>query len=385
VSSVGADNWFGTRHFDETNQQKDGTIKWATHQPNSLDEWILQGPHIGVATPFSKSPRVECSHRQDYNSINLRNLAEVYVPRSNYMRATDEKEFAKRIPAWGGRPVTSFFRLAYREMLGLSNERSLIAAIIPPGPGHVHTVVSLAFKQPSDLACLAGLVASLPYDGILRMAGKGHLHSTDAARLPFPDLGPLKTPVMLRALRLNCLTRSYAPLWSELFSSDFTSDRFTKDDPRLQTGSHLTPEWSWDTPLRTPYARRQALVELDVLAALALGLTLEELLTLYRVQFAVLQQYERDTWYDARGEIVFTNNRGLSDIGLDRKMFNELRHAQPDDDLPDWAKSYRPPFDKCEREADLSNAYNVFCQRLDIGPEVSGWEGPSQQCERALV
>ena len=62
--------------------------------------------------------------------------------------------------------------------------------------------------------------------------------------------------------------------------------------------------WSMDTPLRRDHERRQALVELDALAALMLGLTAEQLCAMYRTQFAVLRKYEYKMAFDAEGRKI---------------------------------------------------------------------------------
>ncbi|MCK4599640.1 hypothetical protein KAU37_07495 [Candidatus Bipolaricaulota bacterium] len=55
-----------------------------------------------------------------------------------------------------------------------------------------------------------------------------------------------------------------------------------------------------------------------MLAAIALGLTIDELCAIYRIQFPVLRQNENDTWYDRNDRIVFTCSKGLPGIGFSR-------------------------------------------------------------------
>jgi len=122
--------------------------------------------------------------------------------------------------------------------------------------------------------------------------------------------------------------------------------------------------------LRNAFERRWALVEIDALAALELKLTLSELQTIYRTQFPVLREYERDTWFDKNGRIAFTSSKGLLGVGLDRKNF-ELWQAHLRDGAPlppDFDnRNLEPPFEVRDREEDMGIAYEFFAKKLGVG------------------
>jgi len=186
--------------------------------------------------------------------------------------------------------------------------------------------------------------------------------------------------LLTRTLLLNCLTLQYKPLWEAMYDPAFNNDTWTKYDRRLSTAafSSLSNKWSRSTPLRTDYARRQALVELDVFVARELRLTPDELKTMWRVQFPVARQYELDTWYDANGRIVFTVSRGLTGVGLSRGDWELAKRLSPgetfsktitDDTQPGGPRertiTYVAPFDRCDREADYEIAWAEFERRCN--------------------
>jgi hypothetical protein len=257
-------------------------------------------------------------------------------------------------------------------MINSNNERSLFSAIIPPGTCHIHGITSLCLRELTGFS--AGFMASIPYDYFIRALGMSNVHFDILSKLPIPLESSTRYEIVTRSLLLNCLTKYYSDLWKSEWSESFTTYQWSKTDPRLNPGkfSSLSPDWTWHTPLRTDFERYQALVELDVLSAMALGMTLEQLKTIYRIQFPVMQNYETDTWYDQNGRIVFTINRSLTGVGFQRAEWEKIKNASSgtftrkikDDTLPggpiERVIEYVAPFDRCNRVQDFETAWKFF-------------------------
>lgn len=387
---------FNTRMWEETGSQKDGTISRYVHFPDSTVDAIISGPHIGVSNPLFKSSRSICKLNSDYDNIDLTNISSNYIQRVNYTPFCSIDDYFLREPKtyWD----TSYheeYRLVMRRMLNQGGERTLISALLPPGMGHIHTIFGLAVSDKNIISLLAATFSSIPFDFYVKSTGKSDILFDLASKLPLLNESIFALSMSERSLLLNCVTNHYANLWKTCFDTSFTHSTWSKSDPRLSPTrfTSLTPEWTWDTPLRTDYERRQALVEIDVLTAMALGMTLQQLKTIYRIQFPVLQSYEADTWYDANGRITFTNNRSLTGVGFTRPEWENAGAVQPikrgdapwdgiikhapagyvfartitDDTMPGGPVQrtieYAAPFDRCDREQDYETAWKFFKEK----------------------
>ena len=407
-----------SRGWDESIDRKKGRFDSAWGTPASWDDVILQGPNLHIGLPYFKSPNATLRNNQDWSAVDLEVLAPTAMPVTSYKprgdrtiyddaythwkrtvpveSLTEESLAASDIPdvdpRWiassdtrneDGREVREeivsargFYRVAWRRMAANTGERTLIPAIIPPGCVHVDGISSAGAPtlEHSAVPHLAAAAGSLVLDFAIRATPKGDIRGGTLNRLPLPD-GAVRNALLLRSLRLNCITGAYADLWSSCWSEEFIQDGWASADHVRDSQDTFTrtdavplgavgPEWSAATPLRRATDRRRALLEIDALVALSLGITADELCTIYRTQFPVLYGYDRTTYiYDANGRLVpnsvlsLWRRKGQNEGTFARE---ELTATHPGSGI-DYTSTL--PFFALDREQDLRTAYQHFQQR----------------------
>jgi Eco57I restriction-modification methylase len=157
-----------------------------------------------------------------------------------------------------GQPLSyQQYRLGFRDVASSTNERTMIAAIVPPSVFCGNTVIVSENLEAGDLPVVAALLNSFVYDFLIRKRVTSHCNMFYVYQMAVPRLSRLD-PIHIRisqpATRLICTSPEFADLWLEA------------------TG---TP-WSRDLGATDPEQRARLRAELDGLVAHLYGLTEDE-------------------------------------------------------------------------------------------------------------
>lgn len=415
-----------SRGYDESGAKKDQLIEYnrvdaatgSEYQPETWRRVVLKGIQLGVATPVYK--RYD-ANPNDPHGVDLVGLPDDFIPDTEYVRVAgrtpqylaaqdrwvDHRALAglrgcdravarARIEAAlahgvtedevppstvdevltrrSRRRYTTFYRLAWRTQIAPNTERVLFGALVPPGAAHVHNVHSLALATTVETCVTAGFFAAIPLDYFVRITGLGHLQPGSARALLAPQVAhPLAPALLLRTLRLNCPTKAYRRLWREVYDSAWRQDAWVVDWPGLAPLQDVGPEWTRDTPLRTEQARRSALVEIDALVALWLGMDADTLIAAYRGRFPVLRKFEAVIYFDAAGSKLTGNARAYGQRQT-KESWKELQEHLADPAQVPPPEGYVAPIHKADREAEMRTAHAVFQARLDAAVARGAWD-----------
>ncbi|MCB9211529.1 MAG: hypothetical protein H6609_19365, partial [Ignavibacteriales bacterium] len=366
--------------WDETNAINEGIILRETKYPVIEDyEMVYSGPHTHVANPLSKTPREICSEKGHYDVIDLNLVNENFLQRTNYIPVQEINLFIQQIHGFvidydqNNNPVyenwINYFKLSFSKMLNTSSERTLQPAIIYRKTSHINGVISIVFRTIDNLLEFSSISSSIIFDFLIKTIGTANLTNSRINSLPLGIDEIYKPYLFSRILRLNCLNTYYSELWEIGYKQINVNDNWSIEDPRLSTYENVTSKWSWNSPLRNFFERRIALIEIDVITSLAFNLTLDELISTYSISFSMMQQYEDDTWYDRKGNIIFTVNRALTGVGLSRSEWENVKDNKEGDLVEHTIEyelhrgttiTYYPPFEKCDRIEDYKRAWAHF-------------------------
>ena len=324
--------WHETSDFEKGRFEK----LWG---PASWSDAILQGPHLHVSTPLYKQPNESMKHNLDWTSTDLEALSTSAQPITQYKPAGDRVTYDRLYTHWNDSPARDHYRIAWRRRAANTGERTLIPTIVPPGVAHVDPVFSAGLPdgQLTNLLIVEGVASTILADFQIRSRARNDIRGTDFNLLPsLPLSTTLKYSVLLRTLRLNCVTEAYANLWAACWDEVFLADA-----PILERYDErpIGPMWTVDTPLRRAEDRRNAQAEIDVMVAMMLGVPIEDLCTIYRTQFAVLYDYDHGR---GQGAYVFDANGRQLPTPV-RQAWEKRKRPTSNEDMPLSERTHTHP------------------------------------------
>jgi len=119
-------------------------------------------------------------------------------------------------------------RVAYRALAASTNERTLIATVIPAGAPAGHSINVCPLPE-EDCCFLAAILSSLVVDWVIRRKVTTNLTMFYLYQLPVPRTKipeDIRSGLVARAARLVCCRSDFAEVWSRLSSGDWRRPDF---------------------------------------------------------------------------------------------------------------------------------------------------------------
>jgi hypothetical protein len=266
-------------------------------------------------------------------------------------------------------PIKSRFFYGCRLMCVPSNERTLIGSILPAGVSGINGVRAIYFTSVDNLLGFSAVAFSIVGDFFIKIKGKSNVQTDDVSQLPLPK-GIAINLAKLKVLRLVCLTQDFLSLWVE--SQSYQS---IIEAANYEQGFELGDSQK-ESVLLVDLERRYALIEIDVLVSISLGFSVEELIQIYSIQFAVFKGYEQVDQYDVKGSRLPNTSRkdpGAKELREQLKNHDGISSVtvgwEIDHGNQTVTKTFYPPFKHVDRIEDYKTAYKVFSERLGLNSD----------------
>lgn len=336
--------------WHETTGKKKGLFDKSWQIPRESRDVILKNKHFAISNPLHEQPNRRMSSTSDWSPIDLEAIPDNFLPSTIYFRQGSLRATELTYPTWVDRKGTScsssnYYRIIWREHVKMANARSVFPALIPPGPKHTHSSMSLAFPNDLPQTILVGAsLSTLMSDYFFRTFGSDHVSVSRLGSLPLlfrPDseIGVLASGLFLQ---LNALTKDY----------------------NTAVEAVLTKRWSAGFPERNARARRLLQTELDALATLSANIPIDDLIYLYYSHFPIEVKHSHHEIFDANGrlvpkEIVKAEKKAASSSKGTPECLSETERTwtHPQSGV-DYVFEY--PFRPMDREAELRKAYAKY-------------------------
>ncbi len=166
-----------------------------------------------------------------------------------------EKRLQPRVFSLGKLDRNVPFAVGFCDVTGATNERSLLAALLPKTSLGGHKVPYLTVSDSVRAIALTAVVNSFVCDFLVRLRVSTSMTWTFMSRIPVPRPDSIPAGVSERVALLSCTTPELADVWNEVFPAS---------------------PWTYDSAERDPWTRGVLRAELDAIIAELYGLSVPE-------------------------------------------------------------------------------------------------------------